>query len=262
MRKILASSFVVTIILTIFSCEKDEVLKKCDKCLPIYIVYDNDNNDTISFTYNDHNQVMEISYANTYSPWAETFEYNESNQIIQYNEFRNGEQESYILYEYSENNLISSTEYRNTNNYDNLEDYKAYTPITYECDNEGKIVKLIENNYYISYKYDAKGNLSEQQKYSYLENEYLEYTMKRKFGNSYFYYKDLNLPINHHYRIYNNLTEQITEYYDIDGTVYNTNVLYMNYHAYNDYGYPTRVSKSSEDGVWLKYKEIVYLVIE
>ncbi len=87
--------------------------------------------------------------------------------MVQYNLFMNDKQDSYIKYEYSGNNVISSTEYRNTDNYDNLEDYEAYPPIIYECDNEGKIVKLIRDDYYIKYKYDARGNEIENEQYKF-----------------------------------------------------------------------------------------------
>lgn len=263
MRKILASLYVIAIFLTVFSCEEDQILEKCDKCLPLYIIYD--NNDTISFTYNDNNQIIEIYYSNIYMPRTETFEYDENNKMVKYNEFINGEHREYILYEYSGNSLIKSLFYLNTNNYENQEDYKLMQSEEYELDNNGNIIKLFNSSYYINFKYDSRGNIIEQEKYIYIDPDFnvqLDYIRTCKYGDAYFYYKDLELPINHHYKIYNNLTEQRIENYDFSGEIYYTDILYMHYHSYNEYGYPTSVSKASENGVWLKYKEIVYVVIE
>lgn len=264
MRKTITVLFVITILLTFVTCEKDEILEKCDKCLPIYFVYV--NNDTISFTYNDNYQIIKINSATTYSPRTETFEYNANNQMVQYNLFMNDKQDSYIKYEYSGNNLISSTEYRNTDNYDNLEDYEAYSPIIYECDDEGKIVKLIRGDYYIKYKYDSRGNEieNEQYKFNYMTGTselYIKTTFE--YGSNYFFNKDLGLPINIHSKVLNNLTKLGTNYYNETGEIINTSVLEIQYHSFNVYGYPTSLTKTYlNTNNSNTYKTIEYLVIK
>lgn len=260
MKKLLSILLLLIVFILNFSCEDETLVKSCDKCLPLYIVYD--SNDTISFKY-DNNLIIEIKYPNNSK--TETFEYNDLNQLIQYNEYYNGDHEEYTVYQYSGENLIKSSTYRNTNSYENLTDYQLVNVEEYENNENGYIIKANSSGYYINYTYDSKGNIIEQEKYIYIDpdmNIGLDYKRTCKYGNNYFYFKDLNLPPNNHYQIINNLTEQKIENYDITGALVNTDILYMNYYAFNEYGYPTHVSKAGKQEIWREYKEIIYKVIE